>query len=575
MFGRWCSIIVFPLLLLWSFCGQAGSENSSYLDFSEKSPESDTLYARKIGSTRFLDPVAGDQLVSENVTQSLSVWDGYYAESPFVLNSVALHLHLDVHIVSATATSKIEIDITRNGNIIFTTSIYELPPGPTGDRQLDLFTSEDIYPTVTFNQRDELGFYFRRVDNLNPCNFRYNGAGGRDDSHLTIEFEKPNYALMELSPIEFDVILEEEDVLDTTLEIASVGRRTLRYNLYLPEGLDTLHYDDGIPQHWWPISDQYGRDFFNVRLTPAQTCTLKTSRFLLAEDGSPGNSDLMVYVWDDSQGFPATKLDSALIVRDSLHFSPEWQVVDWSAKASLLQGHNDFHIGYTSISHSLGDSLALYSDNGLPVGNQRRSSMLLGENWKTLYQHYDIDANLMIRARVDYGAKSGWINLDPLQGQLQPGNVQQVDLQLDASGLNAGIYKSSVVIKSDAPERLVTVPITMRVGQTPVEENVLDAIPLRSSLSANYPNPFNAGTRIVYQVGSSDPGNVLQNVRLVVYNPLGQQVRKLVDRAQNPGWYSVWWDGRNEAGLEAASGVYLYRFEVGDFRQVRKMLLIR
>lgn len=513
--------------------------------------------------------------MSENVSQSLFVWDGYYAESPFVLNSIAFHLHLDVHIVSAAAASKIDIDITRNGNIIFTTSIYELPPGPVGDRQLDIITEEDIYPTVTFNQGDEVGFYFRRVDNLNPCNFRYNGAGGRDDSHLTIEFEKPNYALMELSPIEFDVTLEEEEVLDTTLLIASVGRRTLSYNLYLPEGLDTLHYDDGTPMYWWPISDQYGRDLFNVRFTPAQTCTLKSGLFLLAEEGSPGNSDLMVYIWDDSQGFPATKLDSALIPRDSLHFSPGWHVVNLSATASLFQGHNDFHIGYTSISHSLGDSLALYSDNGLPVGNQRRSSMLFGENWKTMYQHYDLDVNLMIRAVVDYGTKPGWVILVPLAGQLQPGNIEQVDLQLDASGLNAGIFKSSVVIRSDAPDRLVTVPITMRVGQTPVEENVSDVIPLRSSLSANYPNPFNAGTRIVYQVGSSEPGDELQNVRLIVYNPLGQQVRKLIDRAQDPGWYSVWWNGRNEAGLEAASGVYLYRLEVGDFRQVRKMLLIR
>jgi hypothetical protein len=575
MLGRWCSIIVFPLLLLWSFCGQAGSENSSYLGFSERSPESDTLYARKIGSTRLLDPVAGNQLVRENVTQSLSAWAGYYAESPFVLNSVVFHLHLDVHIVSATATSKIDIDITRNGNTIFTTNIYELPPSPTGDRQLDLFTVEDIYPTVTFNQGDELGFYFRRVDNLNPCNFRYNGAGGRDDSHLTIEFEKPNFALIELIPIGFDLALEEGEILDTTFEINNLGLQPLQCDLSLPQGQETLYHHDLSVGQWWIISDQQGQDYYNVRFTPAQDCTLKSVRFRLYRNASSGIPDLMIYVWDDSGTFPGAKLDSTLIPYDALSFFPAWNVVELTGEVLLIPAHQDFHVGYTCIEHSPGDALAFFSDDGLPVGNHRRSSGLYGDNWRTMYEQHDIDANFQIQAEVKYGNPPDWISIGSHSDSLGPGGNDQIQLHLDATGLSGGVYKTSVVVKNDSPDRLATMPITLRVGQTPVEEHVPGMLPLRSWLSANYPNPFNDGTRIVYQVGSSGPGHEPQAVRLIVYNPLGQLVRKLVDRPQDPGSYTVWWDGRNKADLGVASGVYLCRLEVGDFHQVRKMLLIR
>jgi hypothetical protein len=88
-------------------------------------------------------------------------------------------------------------------------------------------------------------------------------------------------------------------------------------------------------------------------------------------------------------------------------------------------------------------------------------------------------------------------------------------------------------------------------------------------LSQNYPNPFNSGTNITYSI---DRGG---HVILEIYNILGQLVRTLVNEVQQPGVYTIYWDGRDENGRSLPSGVYFYRIEVNRFIKTRKMLMIR
>ena len=94
-------------------------------------------------------------------------------------------------------------------------------------------------------------------------------------------------------------------------------------------------------------------------------------------------------------------------------------------------------------------------------------------------------------------------------------------------------------------------------------------IPESFGLSQNYPNPFNPETVIQYQL--PEPGRV----SLKVYSVLGQEVRTLVDEERAPGYHWVIWDGKNDAGAKLASGVYLYRIQVGEFVQTRKVVLLK
>ncbi len=97
-----------------------------------------------------------------------------------------------------------------------------------------------------------------------------------------------------------------------------------------------------------------------------------------------------------------------------------------------------------------------------------------------------------------------------------------------------------------------------------------DEIPLTFDLRPNYPNPFNPATQIAYSLA----GPV--NVKLAVYNSVGQLVRTLVsNQKQIAGVYRVHWNGRNDAGEAVTSGVYLYRLEAGNFVRSRKMLFLQ
>jgi hypothetical protein len=88
-------------------------------------------------------------------------------------------------------------------------------------------------------------------------------------------------------------------------------------------------------------------------------------------------------------------------------------------------------------------------------------------------------------------------------------------------------------------------------------------------LSQNYPNPFNPTTRINFRIAARN------KVKLIVYNTLGQKVRTLVNSELEAGSYKAIWNGRNERGAAVASGIYVYRLEAGDFRDVRKMMFLK
>jgi hypothetical protein len=96
-------------------------------------------------------------------------------------------------------------------------------------------------------------------------------------------------------------------------------------------------------------------------------------------------------------------------------------------------------------------------------------------------------------------------------------------------------------------------------------ERKADSRPTEFLLGQNYPNPFNPTTRIVYTLPASE------DVTLTVYNVLGEEVARLVDReVQGAGSYSYTFDAR-----DMASGVYLYQLRTGSRVETKKMMLLR
>jgi hypothetical protein len=90
------------------------------------------------------------------------------------------------------------------------------------------------------------------------------------------------------------------------------------------------------------------------------------------------------------------------------------------------------------------------------------------------------------------------------------------------------------------------------------------AAPAEFALEQNYPNPFNPLTLVTYQLPAAS------QVRLSVYNLLGQEVAVLVNERQDPGRYTVKFDAGSRP-----SGLYLYRLQADGFVQTRSMTLVR
>ncbi len=94
------------------------------------------------------------------------------------------------------------------------------------------------------------------------------------------------------------------------------------------------------------------------------------------------------------------------------------------------------------------------------------------------------------------------------------------------------------------------------------------ALPQGFALGPNYPNPFNPSTIIPYQLA------VLSEVRLEVFNLLGQRLATLVDGARPAGFHTATWNATDGAGRAVGAGVYIYRMTVGAASQTGRMVLI-
>lgn len=111
--------------------------------------------------------------------------------------------------------------------------------------------------------------------------------------------------------------------------------------------------------------------------------------------------------------------------------------------------------------------------------------------------------------------------------------------------------------------------ITLQFNDTLTNVQKKTETPESFFLAQNYPNPFNATTTIEFLLDKK----VLVGLR--VYNLLGQEVKALVDEHLERGTHSITWDGKNDSGAEVCSGVYIYRIQIQQNIEYKKMLLLR
>jgi PA domain-containing protein/flagellar hook capping protein FlgD len=88
-------------------------------------------------------------------------------------------------------------------------------------------------------------------------------------------------------------------------------------------------------------------------------------------------------------------------------------------------------------------------------------------------------------------------------------------------------------------------------------------------LVGNYPNPFNPGTKILFELEQTDV------VRLDIYDVAGRRVRRLVDGAMTAGLHALSWDGADAHGRMVATGIYVARLQSGSHTDTRRLALVK
>lgn len=117
--------------------------------------------------------------------------------------------------------------------------------------------------------------------------------------------------------------------------------------------------------------------------------------------------------------------------------------------------------------------------------------------------------------------------------------------------------------RSVGPGEAMSESITL-VGRTGDAE---ERVPTAFALRPNYPNPFNAETTILYELPEET------EVRLVIYNILGQEVRRLIQGREMPGSKRVVWNGTDHLNRQVSSGIYILFLQAGQKEFTRPLLL--
>jgi len=184
-----------------------------------------------------------------------------------------------------------------------------------------------------------------------------------------------------------------------------------------------------------------------------------------------------------------------------------------------------------------------------------------GANFTLTTLNVNVWANFAVSGDNIFAASKA---LDPYNG-VYVSNNNGLNWTKRNEGLDVDLLISSISISGN----YIFIGSRRGVHRRPLGEligikTISSEIPSSFSLSQNYPNPFNPATKIIFDLKNSGL------VKFVVFDMFGKEVKTLVNEKLSAGSYLTEFDG---SGL--TSGVYFYKIEIGDYSEVKKMILLK
>jgi hypothetical protein len=198
------------------------------------------------------------------------------------------------------------------------------------------------------------------------------------------------------------------------------------------------------------------------------------------------------------------------------------------------------------------------------------------DNWKRFPGCYTTDfrPDFNIGETWDFGVKT---NIENSDVKLRILNTRTIPSRFkvmvyDISGYQKMNITDTSFYSFKSHRNLSVRSFKLVIGIPEFVNEVEGEIPLAPDnfhLAQNFPNPFNPGTQIQYQL----PQRI--SVNLKIYNLIGQKIKTLISEEQDPGYYQIYWNGKDDYNREVGTGIYILRMKAGNFVQTKKMILTK
>ena len=164
------------------------------------------------------------------------------------------------------------------------------------------------------------------------------------------------------------------------------------------------------------------------------------------------------------------------------------------------------------------------------------------------------------------GVTPTWISSSST-GMINYQEVESFNFTIDTEGLSNGTYYGNIIVEDPYQNISETLQIILNVSDiVNIDKNI---VPNAYFLGQNYPNPFNPSTQIQFSIPISE------NVRLIIYDILGNKVKEIINSDLTAGQYKYEWFGENNEGSKVGAGMYFYRLQAGSFLETKKMILLK
>ena len=159
-----------------------------------------------------------------------------------------------------------------------------------------------------------------------------------------------------------------------------------------------------------------------------------------------------------------------------------------------------------------------------------------------------------------------WLDVSNSNSWLESGENEQISITVNTDELeNDTSYVGHVLILTSS--EAISIPINLNTG------NNLGAgishLPKDFNLYPAYPNPFNPTITLHYDL----PEDAIINI--IIYDIMGRRIKTLFNGSQSAGYKSIQWNANNSVGQSVSAGIYLYQIQVGDIREIRKIILLK